>query len=56
MEYKLHRRGQIMEIIRKDSPVCYEYQSPIIPKERWRYQSVNMYPDSGQLPSRGGAA
>ena len=31
-----------------DVAVCYEYPSPIIPKERWRYQMVNMYPDSGQ--------
>ena len=32
----------------KQQAVCYEYPSPIIPKERWRYQMVNMYPDSGQ--------
>ncbi|HFF8535574.1 conjugal transfer pilus assembly protein TraU, partial [Klebsiella pneumoniae] len=48
MAYKLHRQGQIMESIGKDKAVCYEYPSPIIPKERWRYQMVNMYPDSGQ--------
>jgi conjugal transfer pilus assembly protein TraU len=48
MAFKLHRQGQIMESIGKDKAVCYEYPSPIIPKERWRYQMVNMYPDSGQ--------
>ncbi|TCZ55633.1 conjugal transfer pilus assembly protein TraU [Klebsiella grimontii] len=48
MAYKLHRQGQIMETIGRDKAVCYEYPSPIIPKERWRYQMVNMYPDSGQ--------
>ncbi|CAM8214718.1 hypothetical protein KLMIMMO078B3_28820 [Klebsiella michiganensis] len=35
-----------MESIGKDKAVCYEYPSPIIPKERWRYQMVNMYPDT----------
>lgn len=48
MAYKLHRQGQIMETVGADVAVCYEYPSPIIPKERWRYQMVNMYPDSGQ--------
>lgn len=48
MAFKLHRQGQIMESIGKDKAVCYEYPSPIIPKERWRYQMVNIYPDSGQ--------
>ncbi|KJX15671.1 conjugal transfer protein [Enterobacter hormaechei subsp. xiangfangensis] len=48
MAYKLHRQGQIMETVGADTAVCYEYPSPIIPKERWRYQMVNMYPDSGQ--------
>lgn len=45
MAFKLHRQGQIMETIGKDKAVCFEYPSPIIPKERWRYQMVNMYPD-----------
>lgn len=48
MAFKLHRQGQIMETIGKDKAVCNEYPSPIIPKERWRYQMVNMHPDSGQ--------
>ncbi|EOU85784.1 hypothetical protein WG3_04749 [Escherichia coli KTE36] len=37
-----------METIGKNNAVCNEYPSPILPKERWRYQMVNMYPDSGQ--------
>ncbi|MBB9303970.1 TraU family protein, partial [Escherichia coli] len=36
------------ETIGKNNAVCNEYPSPILPKERWRYQMVNMYPDSGQ--------
>ncbi|EIW1915980.1 conjugal transfer pilus assembly protein TraU, partial [Klebsiella pneumoniae] len=48
MAYKLHRQGQILETVGADVAVCYEYPSPIIPKERWRYQMVNMYPDSAQ--------
>ena len=48
MAFKLHRQGMIMETIGKNNAVCNEYPSPIPPKERWRYQMVNMYPDSGQ--------
>lgn len=45
MAYKLHRQGMIMNTIGVDTAVCFEYPSPILPKERWRYQMVNMYPD-----------
>lgn len=45
MAFKLHRQGMIMNSIGADTAVCFEYPSPIIPKERWRYQMVNMYPD-----------
>lgn len=48
MAFKLHRQGMIMNTIGVDVAVCYEYPSPILPKARWRYQMVNMYPDSGQ--------
>lgn len=48
MAFKLHREGLIMNSIGKDNAVCFEYPSPIIPKERWRYQMVNKHPDSGQ--------
>ena len=48
MAFKLHRQGQIMESIGEDKKVCFEYPSPIIPKTRWRYQMVNMYPDVAQ--------
>lgn len=48
MAFKLHREGLIMNTIGADKAVCYEYPSPIIPKERWRYQLVNKYPDAGQ--------
>lgn len=48
MAFKLHRQGMIMETIGKNNAVCNEYPPPILPKERWRYQMVNMYPDSGQ--------
>jgi conjugal transfer pilus assembly protein TraU len=46
MAFKLHRQGQILETVGADTAVCYEYPSPIIPKSRWRYQMVNMLPDS----------
>ncbi|ECJ6125888.1 conjugal transfer pilus assembly protein TraU [Salmonella enterica] len=48
MAFKLHRQGQIMESIGEYKKVCFEYPSPIIPKTRWRYQMVNMYPDVAQ--------
>jgi conjugal transfer pilus assembly protein TraU len=48
MAFKLHRQGMIMNSIGADRAVCFEYPSPIIPKERWRYQMVNMYPDVAQ--------
>jgi conjugal transfer pilus assembly protein TraU len=44
MAYKLHREGLIWNSVGADTAVCHEYPSPIIPKERWRYQMVNMYP------------
>lgn len=46
MAFKLHRQGMIMNSIGADTAVCYEYPSPIMPKERWRYQMTNMIPDS----------
>lgn len=48
MAYKLHRQGMIMNSVGKDNDVCFEYPSPIIPKDRYRYQMVNMYPDTAQ--------
>ncbi|EHB3808039.1 conjugal transfer pilus assembly protein TraU [Salmonella enterica subsp. enterica serovar Bonariensis] len=48
MAFKLHRQGQILESVGANRAVCFEYPSPIIPKERWRYQMVNMYPDVAQ--------
>ncbi|MBF4180378.1 conjugal transfer pilus assembly protein TraU [Lelliottia nimipressuralis] len=48
MAFKLHREGLIMNSIGVDTAVCFEYPSPIIPKERWRYQMVNKHPDAGQ--------
>ena len=47
MAYKLHREGLVMNSVGADTAVCFEYPSPIIPKERWRYQMVNMYPETG---------
>lgn len=47
MAFKLHREGLVMETVGADTAVCYEYPSPIIPKSRWRYQMVNMYPEPG---------
>ncbi|EAZ9185815.1 conjugal transfer protein TraU [Salmonella enterica subsp. salamae] len=48
MAFKLHRQGMIMNSIGKNTDVCFEYPSPIIPKSRWRYHLVNKYPDAGQ--------
>lgn len=44
MAFKLHREGLVWNSVGADVAVCHEYPSPIIPKERWRYQMVNMYP------------
>ena len=48
MAFKLHRQGLVMNSVGKNQEVCYTYPSPIIPKDRYRYQMVNMYPDTGQ--------
>lgn len=45
MAFKLHREVLIQNSIGVDTAVCYTYPSPIIPKDRYRYQMVNMYPD-----------
>jgi conjugal transfer pilus assembly protein TraU len=44
MAFKLHREGLVWNSVGADVAVCHEYPTPIIPKERWRYQMVNMYP------------
>ncbi|HHH1368309.1 TPA: conjugal transfer pilus assembly protein TraU [Yersinia enterocolitica] len=46
MAFKLHRQGLIMNSIGVDKAVCFEYPSPIIPKDRYRYQMVNMHADA----------
>lgn len=46
MDFKLHREGLVQETVGADVAVCYEYPTPILPKERWRYQMVNMYPET----------
>ena len=46
MDFKLHREGLVEETIGEDNAVCYEYPTPIMPKDRWRYQMVNMYPET----------
>jgi len=48
MDYKLHRQGMILNSVGADTAVCNEYPSPIMPKDRYRYQMVNMYPDAGR--------
>nr|WP_234409225.1 MULTISPECIES: conjugal transfer pilus assembly protein TraU [Franconibacter] len=46
MAFKMHREGLVWNSIGADSAVCNQYPSPIIPKDRWRYQMVNMYPET----------
>ncbi|HED1421617.1 TPA: conjugal transfer pilus assembly protein TraU [Kluyvera georgiana] len=46
MAFKLHREGLVWNSIGADTAVCNQYPSPIMPKERWRYQMVNMYPET----------
>lgn len=46
MAFKLHRQGMIMNSVGADSAVCFEYPSAIIPKDRYRYQMVNMHPNT----------
>jgi len=48
MAAKLHREGLVWDSIGVNTAVCYEYPSPIIPKDRYRYQMVNMIPDVAQ--------
>lgn len=45
MAFKLHREGLVQNTVGVDVAVCFSYPSPITPKERWRYQMVNMVPD-----------
>lgn len=47
MDFKLHREGLIQDSIGKDKAVCFTYPTVIMPKSRYRYQMVNMIPDSG---------
>lgn len=46
MAFKMHREGLVWNSVGVDTAVCHQYPSPIIPKERWRYQMVNMYPET----------
>ncbi|UCQ29568.1 conjugal transfer pilus assembly protein TraU (plasmid) [Edwardsiella tarda] len=46
MAFKLHRQGMILNSVGRDREVCFEYPSPIMPKDRFRYQMVNMHPDT----------
>lgn len=46
MAFKLHREGLVMNSIGVNTAVCHQYPSPIIPKDRWRYQMVNMFPEA----------
>ncbi|WP_187470361.1 TraU family protein, partial [Escherichia coli] len=46
MAFKLHRQGMILNSIGEDQKICREYYSPIMPKDRFRYQMVNMHPDT----------
>ncbi|QOI58040.1 conjugal transfer pilus assembly protein TraU [Rouxiella badensis] len=48
MAFKLHREGLVWDSVGADVAVCFEYPSPIIPKDRYRYQMVNMIPDIAQ--------
>ncbi|CAO94962.1 conjugal transfer pilus assembly protein TraU [Erwinia tasmaniensis] len=53
MDAKLHREGIVWDSIGVNTSVCYEYPSPIIPKDRYRYQMVNMIPDAHQCHAFG---
>ena len=53
MAFKLHREGLVMNTVGADYAVCYQYPSPIVPKERWRYQMVNMYPETSSCHAFG---
>lgn len=47
MTYKLHRELVIWDTIGVDGPaLCQENPSPIIPKDRYRYQLVNLIPNA----------
>lgn len=38
LNYKMHREGIIFETRGEDGAICYQYPTPILPKERYRYQ------------------
>ena len=46
MDFKLHREGLAWDTIGHDIAVCYKYPTPIMPKDRYRYQMTNPIPDA----------
>ena len=46
LDYKLHRQGLTEDTSGKDGAVCFRHYSPIMPKNRYRYQMVNPLPDA----------
>lgn len=46
MNFKLHRQGIAQDSIGENIAVCFQYPSPIVPKERYRYQLINPIPDA----------
>lgn len=46
LDYKLHRMGLLKDSNGHDGAVCHEHYTPIIPKNRYRYQMVNPRADA----------
>lgn len=46
MDYKLHRMGLVKDSIGKNNEVCHQKYTPIIPKNRYRYELMNPTADS----------
>lgn len=40
MDYKLHRQGMILNSVGADTAVCYEYPSPVMPKDRYPHRRL----------------
>lgn len=46
MAFKLHREGLIEDSSGENEAVCHQTYTPIIPKNRYRYEMVNTIPDA----------
>lgn len=46
LAFKLHREGSVEDSSSENYSVCFEHYTPILPKNRYRYEMINRVPDS----------